>query len=175
MLAKSLACPVKLMFAYRNYFEKTEKVYFEVVPFSEKIDFDRKTRMEDLQNYAQRFASELEQRCADAPYQWFNFYPFWAEKTWVGLEYMGQTAALIAGYQLEQGMTEPHLGFLLGTRNYSVTTSGFEAGVILEVVCKEKAVVGDGLATFDCSIFIQGQDAAVAKAGLTVFRRKVEA
>jgi len=95
--------------------------------------------------------------------------------SWVGLEYMGQTAALIAGYQLEQGMTEPHLGFLLGTRNYSVTTSGFEAGVILEVVCKEKAVVGDGLATFDCSIFIQGQDAAVAKAGLTVFRRKVEA
>ena len=30
---------------------------------------------------------------------------------WIGLEYMGQTAALIAGFQQKKGMIPEHLGF----------------------------------------------------------------
>jgi len=81
MLAKALACPVKLMFAYRDYSAKDERVFFEVVPFAEKIVFSRSKRMEEIQDYAQNFASELEKHCAKVPYQWFNFYPFWHSST----------------------------------------------------------------------------------------------
>ncbi len=94
--------------------------------------------------------------------------------SWVGLEYMGQTAALIAGHQLQQGLVSPHLGFLLGTRAYSATCDYFDAGV-LKVSCKEKAVVGDGLATFECMIENYNDDAqqttTLATAILSVFRR----
>jgi len=80
MLAKGLGCPVKLMFSYRDYEQKRkdQKVHFEIVPFSDKVTLDRKHRASQLQVYAQQFASELERQCANAPYQWFNFYDFWA-------------------------------------------------------------------------------------------------
>ena len=81
MLAKALGCPVKLMFAYRDYSIKQEKVFFEVVPFAEKIDLSRKNRMNDIQQLAQKFATELEKHCAKVPYQWFNFYSFWHSET----------------------------------------------------------------------------------------------
>ncbi|MCW8108911.1 hypothetical protein OPS25_10445 [Alteromonas ponticola] len=93
---------------------------------------------------------------------------------WVGLEYMGQTAALIAGHQLQQGLVAPHLGFLLGTRSFNAECDYFEAGTI-KVSCNEKAVVGDGLATFECKIEIYTEEAqqaaCLATAALSVFRR----
>jgi len=79
LLAKALACPVKLMFAYRDYSSKDERVFFEVVSFAEKIELTRKSRMQEIQQYAQRFANELERHCAKVPYQWFNFFPFWRD------------------------------------------------------------------------------------------------
>lgn len=80
MLAKTLGCPVKLMFAYKDYSSKQEKVYFEVVPFSEKIEFSRDNRTEVFHSLAQKFVDELEKHCAKVPFQWFNFYPYWIEK-----------------------------------------------------------------------------------------------
>ena len=62
---------------------------------------------------------------------------------WIGLEYMGQTAALIAGYQVQQGLSEPHLGFLMGSRKYDVKFSHFTPQSQLTVVCEEGAVVGN--------------------------------
>ena len=44
---------------------------------------------------------------------------------WIAIEYMGQTAALIAGYQLENNLREPSLGFLLGTRSYKAYSDYF--------------------------------------------------
>ena len=52
---------------------------------------------------------------------------------WIGIEYMGQTAALIAGYQQQRGLTGPHLGFLLGTRRYASRTEWFEPDRVLRV------------------------------------------
>lgn len=90
---------------------------------------------------------------------------------WIGIEYMGQTAALIAGYQLQQGMVEPHLGMLLGTRKYTAHKPWFLPGVILQVSCQEVAVVGQELATFACEIRDKLSGQIDAEARLSVYRR----
>lgn len=79
LLAKALACPVKLMFAYRQQ-SLGNKVVFDVVEFTERLTLSRAERQQDLQKFAQKFATELERHCQQAPYQWFNFYPFWHAK-----------------------------------------------------------------------------------------------
>ncbi len=90
---------------------------------------------------------------------------------WIGVEYMGQTAALIAGYQLEQGKVAPHLGLLLGTRKYQAFVPWFERGDILQIRCSEVAVVGDQLANFLCEIFRLSDNKLCASAKLSVFRK----
>lgn len=103
--------------------------------------------------------------------------PFCGENgvpAWVGIEYMGQTAALIAGYQLQQGLAEPHLGFLLGTRRFQAEVSHFSIGTVLIVSCMEKALVGDSLATFDCEIREQSSGTLLATASLSVFRKALD-
>lgn len=82
MLAKGLACPVKLMFSYCDYLAKdanaNKRVHFEVIPFTERLSFTRTDKQAQLQGFAQSFASHLEAQIANAPFQWFNFYDFWA-------------------------------------------------------------------------------------------------
>jgi len=88
VLAKALACPVNLMFAYRYNTNKRSKIYFEMVHFSGKVELSRNERDADLQRYAQKFATELESQCAKAPYQWFNFYDFWAVPNILSTQYV---------------------------------------------------------------------------------------
>lgn len=94
--------------------------------------------------------------------------------SWIGVEYMGQTAALIAGYQLQQGNVEPHVGLLLGTRKYQASTSWFADGCTLIVSCTEAAVVGQSLATFQCEIHDKKTHALYATAKLSVYRRPLD-
>jgi predicted hotdog family 3-hydroxylacyl-ACP dehydratase len=91
--------------------------------------------------------------------------------SWIGIEYMGQTAALIAGYQLQQGTVTPHLGMLLGTRKYEAFKAWFREGDELLVSCKEIAVVGQELATFECDIRDKNDGDLYAAAKLSVFRK----
>ena len=79
MLAKALACPVSLMFAYRQDQHPQRKIRFEVVPFAERVTLARRQREHDLQRYAQQFADQLQAQCQRVPYQWFNFFDFWAK------------------------------------------------------------------------------------------------
>ncbi len=83
MLAKGLGCPVKLMFSYCDYLSKdkhqAKRVHFEVVPFVDKLVLARGDREAQIQAYAQQFSDALQAQCAKAPYQWFNFYDFWAD------------------------------------------------------------------------------------------------
>lgn len=74
LLANTLACPVKLMFAYRQ----NKKITVDLIPFADTIALDRKSRNIQIQQFAQQFAFELEKQCEAVPYQWFNFYDFWA-------------------------------------------------------------------------------------------------
>lgn len=91
--------------------------------------------------------------------------------SWIGLEYMGQTAALIAGHQVDEGLSEPHLGFLMGSRKYETTVEYFQAHSNLTIVCEEAALVGESLATFNCTISNSKTDAILATALLSVFRK----
>lgn len=91
--------------------------------------------------------------------------------SWIGLEYMGQTAALIAGHQLQKGTVEPHTGFLLGTRKFNALHPWYKENTLLNVSCKELAVVGDSLATFDCVIKDKTNDTLLAQTKLSVFRK----
>lgn len=91
--------------------------------------------------------------------------------SWIGVEYMGQTAALIAGYQLQCGTVEPHIGLLLGTRKYSAFTPWFEEGSSLVISCSQAAVVGQSLANFQCEIHDKKTRRLYATAKLSVFRR----
>ena len=76
MLAKVLRCNVKLMFSYRV----GDRVRFEMVPFSDQVVLQRKSSNSDLRRDAQQFAAELERQCVNAPFQWFNFYPYWLDQ-----------------------------------------------------------------------------------------------
>ncbi len=91
--------------------------------------------------------------------------------TWVGLEYMGQTSALIAGHQRREGLIDAHLGFLMGARKYHADVPYFSAGDNLLVQCQEAALVGDSLATFNCTISGELSGRELATAMLSVFRR----
>ncbi|MBL4851592.1 MAG: hypothetical protein JKY90_04840 [Gammaproteobacteria bacterium] len=90
---------------------------------------------------------------------------------WIGIEYMGQTAALIAGYQLEQGLVEPHLGFLIGARSYQAQQDYFPPGKSIQVHCQEEAVVGNELASFNCKIYYDDINDWLAQASLSVLRQ----
>lgn len=78
LLAQGLKCPVELIFSYCDYDEDSH-ITVDLKPFADKIILDRSNREEALQQYAQSYAAELERHCAAQPYQWFNFYDFWAD------------------------------------------------------------------------------------------------
>ncbi|GAB2910187.1 glycosyltransferase family 2 protein [Paraburkholderia jirisanensis] len=74
ILAHALGCPVYLFFCLRE--RGAYRVYFE--SFAQRIELPRAARAEQLAAWAQRYAQRLEHYCRKAPYQWFNFYDFWA-------------------------------------------------------------------------------------------------
>jgi predicted LPLAT superfamily acyltransferase len=74
VLAAMTHCPVILFFGlYRggNHYE----IYFE--HFADEITLDRDRRAEEIQLWMQGYAARLEHYARVAPYNWFNFYPFW--------------------------------------------------------------------------------------------------
>lgn len=73
LLAGLLECPVNLFFCLK--LDGRYRICLE--PFAERIRWQRSTREQVLQETAQRYAQRLEQRCLQAPQQWFNFHPFW--------------------------------------------------------------------------------------------------
>ena len=98
--------------------------------------------------------------------------------SWIGLEYMGQTCALIGGHQQHQGHTGASLGFLMGSRRYQACVPYFTLGKQLRIECKQIATVGESLANFDCMITDlsakhDGQHPQLAHATLSVFRKAI--
>ncbi|WP_233831603.1 glycosyltransferase family 2 protein [Paraburkholderia sp. ZP32-5] len=74
VLAHALGCPVYLFFCLKE--RGGYRMYFE--PFAERIELPRRERAQHLASWAQRYAMRLEHYCRKAPYQWFNFFDFWA-------------------------------------------------------------------------------------------------
>jgi predicted LPLAT superfamily acyltransferase len=74
LLAAMMHCPVILFFGlYLG--GKCYEIYFE--HFAGKVILNRDRRAEDIQIWMQRYAERLEHYTRVAPYNWFNFYPFW--------------------------------------------------------------------------------------------------
>ena len=93
--------------------------------------------------------------------------------SWIGLEYMGQTAALMAGYQENTGLIKPHLGFLISCRNYHIQQEYFLPASKLLVDAVQKTIVGESLLNFDCTIRDHTTKQLLADASLTVFRKAI--
>ena len=74
VLAHALECPVYLFFCLKE--RGSYRLYFE--PFAERIELPRRERERHISAWAQRYAARLEHYCRKAPYQWFNFFDFWA-------------------------------------------------------------------------------------------------
>jgi len=77
-LAAILKCPVYLAFGLYTQPNRYD-LYAEL--FAEEIVLPRGKRDEALDGYLQRFAERLEAYCRKAPYNWFNFFPFWEDAT----------------------------------------------------------------------------------------------
>ena len=74
VLAAMAHRPVILFFGlYRG--ENRYEIYFE--HFADEITLDRDRRPEEIKLWMQRYAERLEHYARLAPYNWFNFYPFW--------------------------------------------------------------------------------------------------
>jgi predicted LPLAT superfamily acyltransferase len=74
LLAAMMRCPVILFFGlYRG--GKHYEIYFE--QFADQIILNREHRVDEIQHWMQRYVERLEHYVRVAPYNWFNFYPFW--------------------------------------------------------------------------------------------------
>ncbi len=74
LLAAVMHCPVILFFGiYRG--GNRYDIYFE--SFADEVGLQRERRAEDVQGWIQRYVKRLEYYAALAPFNWFNFYPFW--------------------------------------------------------------------------------------------------
>ena len=79
-LAGALEVPVLLGFGlYRG--GRHYSAHFEL--FSERVQAARPQRAAQLQAYAQAYAQRLEHYARLAPYNWFNFFDYWADESGV--------------------------------------------------------------------------------------------
>jgi predicted LPLAT superfamily acyltransferase len=78
-LAALLKAPVYFVFALRQRDLSLKPVY-EMGVIKSPLSFDcpRKEREERVRELARSFAECLEEQCKQYPYQWYNFYDFWA-------------------------------------------------------------------------------------------------
>lgn len=81
LLAGALKCRVILFFGlYRG--GRRYDIYFELL--AEQVVLNRRQRDRDIQRWTQRYAERLERYTGMAPYNWFNFYDYWAEQSVFG-------------------------------------------------------------------------------------------
>ena len=74
LLAAMMHCPVILFFGLYCR-GKCYEIHFE--QFAQEIRLNRERRTDDIQQWMQRYVERLEHYARLAPYNWFNFYPFW--------------------------------------------------------------------------------------------------
>ena len=85
---------------------------------------------------------------------------------WVGLEYMAQAIAALAGIRARRAGRPIPLGLIIGCREFSCTTANFAPGTIIDTRIRELAADENGLGSFDCTL---GTPDIVASARLSVF------
>lgn len=82
---------------------------------------------------------------------------------WVGLEYMAQTMAALAGWEGRQRNEPPRVGFMLGTRRYHTHVPRFVVGQPLLVTATREFQADNGIGVMQCRIATpQGETLAEA-------------
>jgi len=74
VLAAALQCPLFAVFGTR----RSDGFVITLRQIAESITLPRHDREAAIAPYAGAFAGMLEAECLEAPFQWSNFYPFWA-------------------------------------------------------------------------------------------------
>ncbi|MFP3089348.1 hypothetical protein LQZ21_03370 [Treponema sp. TIM-1] len=79
-LAALLNAPVYFVFALRRK-DLSLKSEYDMLVRKSTVSFDgpRKEREDRIRELARNFAATLEEYCKKYPYQWYNFYDFWAK------------------------------------------------------------------------------------------------
>jgi len=77
VLAATLQCPLLAVLGIRHH----DGFFIVLRQIAESVSLPRRTREAAVIPYAGAFAKILEAECLKAPFQWFNFYPFWAPPT----------------------------------------------------------------------------------------------
>lgn len=75
VLAALLKCPLFFM----GCVHEGRGYAVEFVPLAAQVQLPRARRNEALAGYAQLYAQQLERLLCTAPYDWFNFFPFWEQ------------------------------------------------------------------------------------------------
>lgn len=75
ILAGLLECPTYLLFGLKQ----NGRYHLYLEHFADSLKLTRTNRQQQLQSTIERYAQRLEHYCLKAPYQWFNFYPFWQQ------------------------------------------------------------------------------------------------
>ncbi|MBQ0003277.1 MAG: hypothetical protein KBT21_07045 [Treponema sp.] len=80
LIAMLLKAPVYFLFGTRKKdVSFNRKYHVHVVKSSVETDCARKDRETNLKNLCFEFVRELEKVCLEHPFQWYNFYNFWAD------------------------------------------------------------------------------------------------
>lgn len=87
---------------------------------------------------------------------------------YVGIEYMAQTIAALAGVEAKANNLPICIGFLLGSRKLEMNTQGFKLGERYHTRVTRLYQEDTRLAVFDCQIL--HQDQVVASANVNVFQ-----
>ena len=74
VLAEILQCPLLAVFGFRHH----DDFVITVRQVADSISLPRRTRKAAVVPYVTTFAKLLEAECLKAPFQWSNFFPFWA-------------------------------------------------------------------------------------------------
>lgn len=75
ILASVLECPLFFMGCVHD----GARYAVEFVPLAERVLLPRARREQAMAEYAGLFAQQLERMLRKAPYDWFNFFPFWEQ------------------------------------------------------------------------------------------------
>jgi len=76
VLAHVLQCPVYFV---AGIYDAPSKYELHCVPLSARIELPRKGRNEAVEREAVRYVQKLEEFTRRAPFNWFNFFPFWVD------------------------------------------------------------------------------------------------
>ncbi|MCH1919514.1 hotdog family protein [Shewanella sp. A3A] len=88
---------------------------------------------------------------------------------YVGIEYMAQTIATLAGVEADARGEPLRIGFLLGSRKLQLLQPGFDLGHSYRISVTRLYQEDTGLAVFDCQIYDSAAQ-LVASANVNVFQ-----